>query len=110
MTCQTTCQDEEFEQSEYELRVDCEGSCSGDGALFCDGEYILSADEIPDCVRALVARGDIDVDVDVDATVEANASGGGCAMTGRAASPQNVLAMLFVAGLVAYRRRRARTL
>jgi hypothetical protein len=112
MTCQTTCQDREFETCEYELRVDCDGSCSGAGALFCDGEYILSAEEIPVCAQALIARGlevdlDVDVDVDVDTSLDANSSGGGCAMTGRAAPSSAILAGLCLAGLAVFRRRAA---
>jgi hypothetical protein len=110
MTCQETCQNREFEQCEYELRVDCEGSCSGDGALFCDGEYILAAEEIPVCVQALIDRGlavDVDIDVDVDTDIDTNASGGGggCGIAGRAAPSGAMLAGLLLFGLAALRRR-----
>jgi hypothetical protein len=108
MTCQETCQNREFEQCEYELRVDCEGSCSGDGALFCDGEYILSAEQIAPCAQALIARGlevDVDVDVDVDTNFGSKSSGGGCAMGGRTAPLSALLAGLCLAGLAALRRR-----
>ena len=57
MDCQTTCQDKQFEECEHEFRANCEGSCSGDGALFCNGTYIISGSQIPACVQALAAQG-----------------------------------------------------
>jgi MYXO-CTERM domain-containing protein len=57
MDCQTSCQDVQFEQCEQEFRADCEASCSGDGALFCDGTYIISGSQIPTCIQALAAQG-----------------------------------------------------
>ena len=57
MTCQTTCQDELFEDCEYEFRIDCDASCSGDGALFCDGEFMISGSQLPACLEELVAQG-----------------------------------------------------
>jgi hypothetical protein len=108
MTCQKTCQDEQFEQCEYELRVECDGSCSGDGALFCDGEYVLAADDIPACAQALIARGDIDVDLDVDVGGNGNLGlkdvGGGCAI-GRATPAGGLLGSVYLFGLFALGRR-----
>ena len=112
MTCQESCQDREFETCEYELRVDCQGSCSVDGALFCYGEYILSAEEIGPCAEALIARGlevDLNVDVDIDTSIDsnANAGSGGCGIAGRAAPAGAMLAGLLLAGLAVFRRRAA---
>ena len=75
MDCQTSCQEVEFEQCEHELRVECDASCSLDGALFCDGEYALSGDQVVDCVEALVERGvsaqaDVAVQIGNDALKE----------------------------------------
>lgn len=79
MTCQTSCQEEQFESCEYEFRADCMGSCSGDGALFCDGEYVMSGDEIEACVTALIERGIADIDLDVDVDVDFD-TGGFCSI------------------------------
>lgn len=57
MDCQTSCQDVEFEECEQEFRANCDASCSGDGALFCDGTYIISGSQIEPCVKALAAQG-----------------------------------------------------
>jgi hypothetical protein len=57
MTCNTTCADQQFQECEQEFRADCDASCSGDGALFCDGTYIISGSQIPACVKALAAQG-----------------------------------------------------
>lgn len=57
LTCQTTCQDKMFEDCEHEFRANCQASCSGDGALFCDGRYIISGSDIPACAKAIVERG-----------------------------------------------------
>jgi hypothetical protein len=86
MDCQETCQEEEFETCEYELEADCSASCSGSGALFCDGEYVMSGDEMIDCGQALVARGiatanlaaNADIDFDTDG-VKADLGGEGAA-------------------------------
>jgi hypothetical protein len=111
MTCQETCQDRTFEDCEYELRVDCQGSCTGDGALFCDGEYILAAEEIAPCAQALIARGlevdNVDVDIDTSIDSNANAGSGGCGIAGRAAPAGAMLAGLLLAGLAVFRRRAA---
>ncbi|HTM43680.1 MAG TPA: hypothetical protein VL137_01925 [Polyangiaceae bacterium] len=57
MECQTTCQQQQFESCEYQFQADCQASCTGDGSLFCDGEYVLSGSQIPSCTEALVKRG-----------------------------------------------------
>jgi hypothetical protein len=57
MDCQTTCQDQQFETCENEFRANCSASCTGDGALFCDGEYVLSGSQLPGCAQALVNQG-----------------------------------------------------
>ena len=74
MTCQTSCQEEEFEQCEYEFKAECSASCSGSGALFCDGEYVLSGAQIGACINALIAAGlkPIEVGFDVSGDVEAS--------------------------------------
>ncbi|MDD9945260.1 MAG: hypothetical protein OXU20_29725 [Myxococcales bacterium] len=67
MECQTSCQEVEFEECEHEFRVECDASCEVDGALFCDGEYVLSGDQMPGCVEALLERG---IDAHAEAAVK----------------------------------------
>jgi hypothetical protein len=69
MDCQETCQEEEFESCEYELEAECSGSCDIDGALFCDGEYMLSGPDMTACVQALVARGTLDVNANAEGEI-----------------------------------------
>lgn len=72
LDCQTTCQEKEFEQCEYALRADCEGSCDAEGALFCDGEYVLSGREIGECAWALTQMGlaDLELEAEGDVVIE----------------------------------------
>jgi hypothetical protein len=83
MDCQTRCQEETFEQCEYELKGECDVSCDANGALFCDGEYVLSGREIPACLQALYTRGlgNVDLNGSGMATASAGASSG-CAFAG----------------------------
>jgi hypothetical protein len=57
MDCQTTCTDVLYEDCEQEFRANCDASCSGDGALFCDGRYMISGSQLPACLSALAAQG-----------------------------------------------------
>ncbi|HET9958452.1 MAG TPA: hypothetical protein VFQ61_28350 [Polyangiaceae bacterium] len=99
MDCQTTCQDEQFESCEYELKADCSASCNAQGALFCDGEYVLSASDIVPCATALSERGIAKVNVEGSVTVNpstaAAAARGGCAMKppARDGSPLGLLGL-----------------
>jgi hypothetical protein len=107
MSCQTTCQEQEFKTCEHELQVDCQGSCSADGALFCDGKYVLSGSDVGPCVRALIARGIPPVDLRVSGKIDASTDG--CQIQrGRATSGALVFAVGVVLSCVR-RRRRART-
>ncbi len=104
MTCQTSCQEEEFETCEYEFRADCMASCSGDGALFCDGEYVLSGEDIGACVNALIAQGIEAIDLRVD--INAEISGGFCTVAPEGNGGAAGLALLGLVGLATRRRRR----
>jgi hypothetical protein len=103
MDCQTTCQDKEFETCEHEFRADCDASCSGSGALFCDDKFALAAEDIAPCVQALALRG-IPA-VEVKGSVSAKV--GGCAL-GPYSTPETGgrAAVLAVALSLAARRRR----
>jgi hypothetical protein len=107
MDCQTTCQDEEFETCEHELRVDCDGSCSATGALFCDGEFVLAADDIAPCVSALAARGIANVEVKGSVKTSLSTSEAGCSMGFATTNGSVWLLSLFFPALTLARRRRA---
>ncbi len=110
MDCQTNCQDEEFETCEYELKADCMASCSGDGALFCDGEYVAASD-LAACFNAIVELGieaidlTVDIDLDGDSEGDVNLDGDGfCSVDNtRGTRPFGWLGL--VLGLAAIRRR-----
>lgn len=70
MNCQTSCQEREFESCEYEFKADCQASCTGSGSLFCDGEYVLSGQQIPECAMALVERGVAGLDLDAVGSID----------------------------------------
>ncbi|MEZ4297425.1 MAG: hypothetical protein R3B70_20855 [Polyangiaceae bacterium] len=115
MDCQTTCQDKVFEECEQELRATCEGSCSGDGALFCDGKYIVSGSQLEGCVKALAAEG---ITVKAEGTVtigpdgvDGNLTGGLCSF--RPAAPETdgslgapLVALAAAAGWLSRRRKK----
>jgi hypothetical protein len=69
MDCQQTCQVQEFEDCEYEFRADCDGSCEGSGALFCDDEFVLAGEAIPTCVKALASAGIADIEAEIGVTI-----------------------------------------
>lgn len=110
MDCQVSCQEEEFETCEHELRADCDASCSGTGAIFCDGEYVLSGEEIPACVTALAAEGIADIDLEASASVSVDdgvAEGKGAlgCSAGDSNAGSGLLAWVLLAVGVAWRRR-----
>ncbi|WP_437508739.1 hypothetical protein [Sorangium sp. So ce1099] len=113
MDCQTTCQDEIFEDCEHEFRASCEGSCSGDGALFCGGEYIISGSQLPACMSALLEQG-IAVKAEAEVTIgpdgiDGNLSAGMCAYSprGGASLAAPFAALAAAAGWFSRRRRRS---
>jgi hypothetical protein len=105
MDCQTTCQDREFEDCEHELEIDCSASCDVDGALFCNGEYILSGQELPGCVQALISRGTLQANAQAQGEVSLGSlpkTKGGCALGALPAagvSSGGALALLALLGL-----------
>lgn len=106
MDCQTTCQDVEFEECEQEFRANCEASCSGDGALFCDGKYMISGSQIPACLKALAEQG---IQVKAEASVSGEIGPGSCAY-----SPNNKASLAapfaaFAAAAAWFARRRKRS-
>ena len=109
MDCQETCQDVEFEECEREFRADCMASCTGDGALFCDGDYVLAGSEIPVCIDALLARG---IMVEAEGSVTIGPDGIDTSSSCAAATPGTPanagvgIGALLALALLAFRRRR----
>lgn len=66
LSCQTVCQDKQIETCKQEFRADCDASCSGDGALFCDGKFMIAGSQLKGCLTALAAQG---INVKVEANV-----------------------------------------
>lgn len=112
MDCQTSCQEQEFETCEHEFRADCSGSCAGDGALFCDGEYVLSGSELGPCIKELIAQGiaSVDLEGEVDGKLSSDAGGtAGCQLASGASAPH--IGLLFSAiGAALLRRRRRKAI
>lgn len=113
MDCQTTCQDVAFEECEQEFRANCDASCTGDGTLFCDGEYIISGSQIEPCVKALAAQG-ITVKAEGSVTIgpdgiDGDLTGGLCsyAPASKATLAAPFAALAAAAAWLARRRRRS---
>jgi hypothetical protein len=104
MDCQTTCQDMQFETCEQEFRANCDAACSGDGALFCGGKFIISGSQLPACLNALASQG-------INVKVEAHAEGSASLCSFSAANKASLAAPFAVfaaaAGWFARRRRRS---
>jgi hypothetical protein len=111
MDCQTTCQEMQFEDCEHELEIDCSASCSVDGALFCNGQYILSGAQLDDCVQALITRGTLTANAQAQGEVSLGSlpkANGGCVLGTPAAAPGG-LGLLALLGLLGVARRRRLT-
>lgn len=65
LECQTACQEKQFAGCEHLLQAQCTASCGAEGALFCDGQYMLSGGELRGCARELVERGILDTGASV---------------------------------------------
>ncbi|MCA9705124.1 MAG: hypothetical protein KDK70_04640 [Myxococcales bacterium] len=73
MDCQVSCQTETWEDCEYGVQAECEGACDVDGALFCDGQFIVGGEQLQACAAALAAIGIAvaeDVINEVDDTIQ----------------------------------------
>ncbi|HEY6723036.1 MAG TPA: hypothetical protein VI197_03365, partial [Polyangiaceae bacterium] len=81
----------------------CTASCEGDGAIFCDGEYIASGAQAAQCAAALVNQGMAEVDAHGDVSTS-----GGCSLNASAPRGPAPLLALVLVGLEVRRRRRTR--
>lgn len=53
--CQATCQGTARAECTADLQGGCKIACEGDGAVFCDGQYVDSGNNLEECVDALNA-------------------------------------------------------
>ncbi len=113
MDCQDVCQTNQIEQCKQEFRANCSASCSGDGALFCNGEFIIAGSQLESCMNALIAQG-ITVKAEANVTIgpdgiNGDLSAGLCSYSpdnkGSLAAPFALFAM--AAGWFARRRKQA---
>jgi MYXO-CTERM domain-containing protein len=115
MTCQVSCVDLEVEECEQEFRANCEASCDIDGALFCDGEYIISGSQLPGCVQALIAAGIGGLEVEGEVTIgpdgiDGDVSSGFCSTSGPSRDAWTVPLVGLAAALAfSLRRRKSRS-
>lgn len=110
MDCQQVCQTNQIEQCKQEFRASCEASCSGDGALFCNGEFIIAGSQIEACINALAAQG-VTVKAEANVTigpdgVNGDITGGICAYSPRTKGSLAAPFLLFAAAAGWFARRR----
>lgn len=81
--CQVQCQSKSFAKCEADLQGGCETQCSQpDGALFCDGQYIDTRDQLKQCLDYL--EGTLKIDVQGYASGDASCEGNTCTAEGEA--------------------------
>lgn len=112
--CQADCQADGFVDCKARVTGGCEVDCmSQEGALFCDGYYVDTKDQLEMCVAALEAALDIEYMASAEgecvgntctATAEASA---GCSALPGAAGGASSFGLIF-AGMAAYAARRRR--
>jgi MYXO-CTERM domain-containing protein len=95
--CQIDCQAPDFSACRQRLADACSAGCTGAGALFCDGQFVVAGDAIQQCLAALQEMG-------VEAHVEFKASARTGCSTGAAGGAGAALVMVLL-GLL-WRRRR----
>ena len=79
--CQVTCQSKGYVDCETSLTGGCKAKCSEpSGALFCDGQYVDTGNNLQNCIDALNAI----LKIKVTASGEASCDGGNCSASGKA--------------------------
>jgi hypothetical protein len=76
MDCQTQCQAQGFAQCSANLQGGCQIDCKGDGALFCDGQYVDQGGHAQACIDALNAY--LKEHVQVSGSASGNCTNGVC--------------------------------
>ncbi len=115
--CQIDCQSKGYVECKGRLEGGCKAQCQQPkGALFCDGQYVDTGNNLENCIAALNAI----LNVKVDASGSASCTGNECSAEGEASascgrvassdvpasSPLWIAAGLGLAGAAAVRRRR----
>jgi MYXO-CTERM domain-containing protein len=126
--CEASCQGECHAEANFDCQFSCQGDCyasltggceadcqSPEGALYCDGQYVDTGNNLECCLSALSAY----LEVDVTANGSAACSGGSCSAQGSASCSASIgpsptreglpyfLGGLALAGLGVARRRRS---
>jgi hypothetical protein len=105
MDCQIDCQASGYVNCEANLQGGCEAQCdSGDGAMFCDGQYVQTTN-IDECTAAIAAAFDIEVEVYADAECSGNSceAEAGCSLDCAAAPADSDFTFgLFALGMASF--------
>jgi hypothetical protein len=84
--CQISCQSKGYASCKADLQGGCTAKCSQpSGALFCDGQYVDTGDNLQKCIDALNAI----LNVKVSASGSAECSGNECSAQGKASASCN---------------------
>jgi hypothetical protein len=68
--CQLSCQSETFTECETKVTEECKKDCKTTGAaIFCDGQFLASADDFEACAGDIEAEFAINLDVHIKADV-----------------------------------------
>jgi hypothetical protein len=73
--CQLSCQSETFTECETTVTQECKKDCKTTGAaIFCDGQFLASADDLEACAEDIDAEFAIHLDVNIEANVSVNSN------------------------------------
>ncbi len=80
--CQISCQSELFTQCEADTSQECVEDCDTSGfAIFCDGQFLASADDLESCAAEIEDSFEIHLEFQAEVEAEASADGWfGCAI------------------------------
>lgn len=95
LDCQVMCQAEGYAECKVEIEGECKADCMGDGALYCDGEYIDHGGNLEECVNALKALFDIEVSGYASCDGNSCEAGGEATLTCNVAPEQDQRGWLF---------------
>jgi MYXO-CTERM domain-containing protein len=81
MDCEVSCQTSGYVDCEASMKGGCEAQCTQpDGALFCNGSYVDTGNNLQNCIDALKAE------LNITATGSASCSGNQCQAEGQASA------------------------
>ena len=89
--CQISCQSKLYAECKTKLTGGCKTQCEKpEGALFCDGSYVDTGDNLKSCINALDAYLKAHVDVTASASGSSSCDGGTCTAQGEAKAAATV--------------------